>query len=404
VGLTATAAGDNRIDLAWSSPGAAPDETASVYRSFGGCPGGSLQLVASGLAGTSFSDTTVSGDVAYSYRVALTDASGLCASAMSACAEATTTGVCNAPPVFAGLGSVESPGSLGCALDLDWSPAGPNCGAGVTYSVYRGETAGFTPGPGNRLAAGIMASRFSDFTAPGGVEQFYVVRAIDTGNGVEDGNRVERSGVATGPLGDGTFAAGAEVGDPQLASGAGAAEHVSWHLSTARAHSGSRSYASGYENGQCLALATPPLALTAGEASSFRFWTLYDIQTSWDGGVVEISNDGGATWSRLALAPPYPGSFNDGSDACGYPPGTPALTGAQLSWIEHVADLSGWNGQTVVLRFRFSTDSAVSREGWYLDDLAVTHAQVPGVCVAGLIFQDGFESGDAGAWSLVIGE
>jgi bacillopeptidase F (M6 metalloprotease family) len=150
-------------------------------------------------------------------------------------------------------------------------------------------------------------------------------------------------------------------------------------------------------------LTSPPLALTAGETSSFSFWTLYDIEPGWDGGVVEISADGGGTWSQLALVPPYPGSFNDGADGCGLPAGTPSFTGSQLAWVEHWAALSPWNGQTVRLRFRFSTNATIADEGWYVDDLAVTHAQVPGACEDGLLFRDGFESGDTGAWALAVG-
>jgi bacillopeptidase F (M6 metalloprotease family) len=118
---------------------------------------------------------------------------------------------------------------------------------------------------------------------------------------------------------------------------------------------------------------------------------------------VEISADGGASWSQLALSPSYPGAFNDGSDGCGFASGTPSFTGTNLSWVQHSANLAPWEGQTVQLRFRYSTDSIGNFEGWYLDDFSLTHAQLPGLCLCldGL-FADGFESGGTGAWSLTL--
>lgn len=52
-----------------------------------------------------------------------------------------------------------------------------------------------------------------------------------------------------------------------------------------------------------------------------------------------------------------------------------------------------------MLRFNFSTDQASLGEGWYVDDLAITHAQVPGTCVGTTLFRDGFEVGSFSAWS-----
>ena len=45
-----------------------------------------------------------------------------------------------------------------------------------------------------------------------------------------------------------------------------------------------------------------------------------------------------------------------------------------------------------------ATDTSVSREGWYIDDVRVI---TPSNCIDGTsIFRDGFESGDMTAWSL----
>lgn len=403
-GLSATPAGDNQIDLDWSGGG--PGETFNVFRAAGSCPGGNAEQIATGVAGTSYSDVGVSGQIEFAYHVTASDPTGLCESAPSACASATTTGPCTAAPSFAGLEQVTSPGQAGCALELSWSAAAANCGPGVTYAVYRSTDPDFVPSPATRIAADLAATAYTDTAVESGTLYTYVVRATDTGNLAEDGNLVRVPGSPTGPVGDGTFATGAEIGDPPLVLESplsGVVLHIGWEPSTARAHTGDRSYFSTYENSICIAVVTPPLELTAGEQPELSFWTVHDIESGWDGGVVELSDDGGATWSPLTVAPPYPGSFNNGTDACGFSFGRPSFTGTDLTWGRYTADLSPWAGSEVLVRWVFSTDGVQIEEGWYIDDVAITHAQVPGSCEALPIFADAFESGDLSAWSSSAG-
>lgn len=406
--VTAVAAGDQVIDLEWS---ATPDagETFDVYRSYGSCPGGSFERVATGVTGSSWSDTGVSGQVEYSYTVSRRDPSGLCESAASACVSATTTGPCTAPPVFAGVETVGNPAALACGLELSWSPAAANCGGGVSYSVYRGVTAGFVPAPDNRIAEGLTGTTYLDGSVAAGPDFFFAVRATDAANGAEDPNLQRRSGRASGPLGDGPWNTGAEIGDPAMtysssagAGGGAVPEHVGWEFATNRIHSGDRSYYSTYSNGQCTAVTTPPLTLSAGETSELRFWSVWDIEDRWDGGVVQISDDGGMSWQTLGLAPDYPGTFRSSSDACGFATDQPSFTGLGFfTWAEYTADLSAWQGSEVLIRWIFSTDGGLTGEGWYVDDVSIQHTQVPGSCTsgAGPIFGDGFESGDLAGWT-----
>ncbi len=401
--LAATPAGDNQIDLAWNAPGVPAGTRFEVERSFGACPGSTFQTVASGLSSTAYSDTTVAGSVTYSYRVTAEDATGLCVSPASACDDAVTTGPCNAPPIFAGLTTISSPPEATCSVDLGWDAADPNCSVSATYSVYRSTAPGFTPSPANRVATGLTSTTYRDATVAPDTQYFYVVRATDAGNGIEDGNAVELAAAPIGPFADGTWAAGAEVGDPPLDGTSGPFRHVGWEPSTDRVHGGGRSYFSTYGASQCSALSTREIGLTAGQSPSFSFWTLHEIEPGDDGGTLEISSDGGATWAPLTLTPDYPATMSSSADTCGFATGRPAFSGADFSWGQHTANLSAFAGDTVMIRFLFSTDASTNFEGWYLDDLALTHAQVPGTCSAAPIFEDGFETGDASAWSLVVG-
>jgi len=412
--LSASPAGDHQIDLTWTD-GAQPGESYNIYRAFGACPGGDYELIAQGVIGGAYSDTTVSGSVEYSFDVRKFDG-GSCESLASSCVSATTTGTCNAPAIFAGLESISDPGEAACRLDLRWSAAQPNCGAGTTYSVYRSESPSFVPDASNRVAVGLGGITWSDSSAIYGTTYYYIVRSTDTSNSVEDTNLVELSGTPTGLADDATWTTGAEVGDPGLGSDTGsgvsslevASKHAGWHLSEARAHTGNRSFFSQYSNNLCSGVKTPPLELTSGEASEVSFWTVYDIEedtdgTAWDGGVVEISVDG-STWMLLDLLPGYPTTWRSSSDACGFATGTPTFSDRNLTWTRYNADLSAWAGQTVEIRWQFSTDEAATEEGWYVDDIEVTHARLPGACVpaALLLFSDGFESGDFSAWTVSV--
>jgi hypothetical protein len=391
--LTAQAAGANRIDLAWSASATA-GVTYAIDRTLGGCAGSQTETIASAITGTSFSDTTASGDVPYGYRVRAVAASGECAAAASACVEATTSGACTAPPAFGGIAAARSAGSAACAIDLGWNAAAPYCGAAANYRVYRSTDPAFVPGASSLLAPAVSGLGWTDATAAPGTDYTYVVHSVDAENGSEDGNQVRLAARAAGPVADGDWFSGAEVGDPILSGNDGPSPmHVAWEVVDTTAHSGERSYWSGYNNLECLDIGTGPITLTAGMASNFEFWTRYGIESGWDGGIVQLSDDGGTTWTTITPAGGYPGTIAHDNNACGYAVGTPAYTGTNLTWTQQQFDLSAWAGQTVEVRWQFGTDTAQTAEGWWVDDIRIRHAQVPGECVQtpDAIFGNGFD-------------
>ena len=201
--VTATASAERQITVDWSAVVGATSY--KVYRATGACSATvpSYTLIASGIAGTSYVDvddaSAVASATTYSYKIVTTTA---CDSALSsACAYATAWGTCSTPPTFAGLpvGGVTTPASSTCALDLSWVAGSSNCDGTVTYSVYRSTTSGFTPSASNRVAGGITATSYTDTAALApNTTYYYVVRASDTANGLEEGNLVERSGTTAG--------------------------------------------------------------------------------------------------------------------------------------------------------------------------------------------------------------
>lgn len=375
--LQAIANGDNRIDLTWAG-GSPAASSYSLYRAQGStCSPAPLvwTLLAEGLTSTSYSDTAVSGGTSYAYHVVGVDATGRCQSAQSSCASETAEGTCTLSPTFAGLSSITAGASSPCSLDLEWGAAVAQCGGEITFNIYRSTDSGFIPGPGNLVARGVLGTSFHDAMGlASGTTYYCVVRAVDDANGAEDSNLVRRSAVPMGSVGDATWQAGAEAGDPAMTLTG------TWHTSTARVHGGTGAYHSGYADSSCGALRTPPLALTAGQLSRMTYWTVYDIESRYDGGVVEVSNDGGSSWTQLTPAPAYPDTFRNTSDACGYANNLPCYTGTNLTWTQYSVTLSAYNGQTVLIRWNFSTDGSLTEEGWYVDDVVVSHVQTNTPC------------------------
>ena len=406
--LAATPNGDQRIDLGWSGS-ATPGNLFTVERALGGCAG-TFATLATGLTGESFSDLAASGQITYGYRVREQDATGFCASETSGCVEAVTTGPCTAPPIFPGLATATNAGTSSCRVDLAWPAVSPLCGGPVTYTVYRGSDELFVPDANSRIAQGVAGTAYVDGGAPSGFPSFYVVRAVDSGNGAEEANLIRRRVTATGPVADGTFTSGAEIGDPPLDTftGGGAStslvpEHAGWHPLETRQHSGARSFGSGNAASACITLEAD-FDLTAGQSSQLTFWTVWDLEATYDGGIVQASNNGGSTWTTLAPAGGYPNTITHGGNACqAMPSGTPAFSSDnQFTWQQKSVNLSAYAGQTVRIAWRYGSDINLNGDGWYVDDIALTHAQIPGSCVSNLLFADGFASGNSGAWSATV--
>jgi len=117
-------------------------------------------------------------------------------------------------------------------------------------------------------------------------------------------------------------------------------------------------------------LVSPPYDLGSG-GSTVEFWHFIDVEPNYDGGVAEISTDGGSSWQDLG---PY--LTAGGYDATLYSAnpigGRQAWTGTYTEWKKTVADLSAFDGQTIRLRFRLTSDSSANRTGWWVDDLVVS--------------------------------
>ncbi len=387
-GITTQANGDNTIDINWTLNLGA-NETYKVLRSQGGCSVDDFVEIASGLTSNSFSDTSVTGQVPVGYKIVKVDAQGTCESDRSICVETQITGNCTIAPDFSGVASVSSLNSATCGVNVSWQNANSYCGSSVNYDVFKSTNPGFTADISNRIANNLTTTSLLDEAVADSQEYYYLVRATDISNNNQDTNNVKLATTAHGIITDGTWNNGAEVGDTGFNQ---ASKHLGWEYNTLRKHAGNRSFWSQSQSSICNDLVTNAIALTAGQTSQLSFWSAYDIENQYDGGVVEVTTDQNQ-WDQNPLTPSYPGTFNSSGNACNYTAGTPSFTGTNLTWQQHTMDLSAYQGQTIYVRWNYSTDSGVNNEGWYLDDFSITHSQVPSQCITltDLLYRNSFE-------------
>jgi len=373
-----------------------------VFRSF--FAGGPYELIATvpdsspgvgGGAGYTYSDHDVSGGTEYFYVVRSSDGAA-CLSEASNEVSAVATGDCTLPPLFDGVETVTNPAFNQCTLELGWSEGSSRCAGSVSYNVYRSTTPGFLPDPSNRVASAVMGTAFVDTDGlQSQVRHYYVVRAVESVNGEEEQNTAEGSGLPTGPFSIGTWTDDAgDTGEATLTL------ETPWSVAATGGNLGPKVYLTGtYGNNLCVAITTPSMYL--GPAPTLTFYSKYQIENSWDKGVVEISSDGGANWSRVPVN--YPGNSTNTSDACGLPTGAYFTGSGTPTWAQYTASLATWANQQVALRWRFSTDGSVNGQGWWVDDIAITDVMVPSDCNSfdPPMFADDFEDGTADAWSFV---
>lgn len=134
-------------------------------------------------------------------------------------------------------------------------------------------------------------------------------------------------------------------------------------------------------------LVSPPLEVAAGADFEMTFEHRHDFefgQYPWDGGVIEISRDMGATWvdvTDLGADPGYNATIANGA----------TLFGSAANTVNPIADRLAYGGNnpayperdtvsmnfgeqlagtTVLIRFRLGTDEGTGGGGWVIDNLS----------------------------------
>jgi outer membrane protein assembly factor BamB len=389
--VTAVAVGNNRIDVAWESTG-----TAEYHLYRGTSPGGAKSLVAT-VAGTGFTDTTVAAGIEY-YYVVKSASAAQCESPVSAEVSAIAMGVCSLPPQFEGVASVAPATSGPCGLVVGWAAASAPCGGPVTYGVYRSTTPGFVPGVANRIQAGLSTTSFTDTSGlASGTTYYYVARATDEGNGVEDANTVERSGTPGsgylyGPESFDALAEGSDAGwTRRVFTGTG----NDWQgVQACAAHSGTNVFRFGgagcdlpyAEAANNTAEVLPAIAVPAGTTNTrLSFWHRWSFEAGYDGAFLAISLNGVA-YTQVPASAILSSSYNGINITLGIQAWDGDHSG---EFVQTVVDLDaactavagsgGCAGRTVYVAFVTVNDDLFSYLGWFIDDVQII-ANVPNAC------------------------
>jgi hypothetical protein len=174
-----------------------------------------------------------------------------------------------------------------------------------------------------------------------------------------------------------------------------------WHWSAQRNHTPGGAYswkcgdtgAGDYAALLDAGLVTEPVEL--GIDSYLHYWQWVDAESSdahtgyaYDGGLVEISIDSGP-WQQIFPDGGYTFLVREGGTPGPFPVDTPFFSGRR-NWHEVHFNLAAFEGSAQI-RFRFGSDGAVEREGWYVDDVVVDgfeidYSLVPGDRQARVLF------------------
>ncbi|MFH0916291.1 MAG: M28 family peptidase [bacterium] len=144
------------------------------------------------------------------------------------------------------------------------------------------------------------------------------------------------------------------------------------------AHSGTNVWGTvigaNYANCADYRLDIPPVSLVNMTSATLRCWNWYRTETGYDGGNLQVSTDGGVTWT---VVPPNGGYVGNLTGSCNPLAGQQGFQGTSSVWLERVYPLDSYLGQWVRLRFRFGADSGLVDRGWYLDDFSLIGQPAP---------------------------
>src|SRR5262249_50295834 len=135
-------------------------------------------------------------------------------------------------------------------------------------------------------------------------------------------------------------------------------------------HSGALMWWSGNDQNWADSRITRTLQVPAD--ARFWLWDDYTIEQDWDYGFVEVSTDGGATWTEQKVYGEDGTLVSTGDDYTDpngrlkdYGGKKYGLTGDTGGWRHDYVDLTPYAGQTVQLRLRYATDEASVERGWF---------------------------------------
>jgi fibronectin type 3 domain-containing protein len=180
--VMAAASSPSIIGLNWT-PVAAPPNCAITYSVYGSTVSGftpsSSTLLATGLTGTSYSNTGLKPSTTYYYVIVAVDGAGTSAGSTQTSAETNSATSCASVPEAAPTGLAVTP-STSTALGVSWNAVMPPayCTT-ITYNLYGSTVSGFTPSVSNEIAVGLTGTKFFNTGLLPSSTYYYIVQAAD---------------------------------------------------------------------------------------------------------------------------------------------------------------------------------------------------------------------------------
>lgn len=151
---------------------------------------------------------------------------------------------------------------------------------------------------------------------------------------------------------------------------------------------------------------------------TLTFETQFDIEYRWDFGFVQVSTDGGETWTSVADEL----TLDEAEENPDYPEiaaNLPGLTGTSRltqqgdptvvpetgdpDWVTAAFDLADYAGQDVLIGFRYLTDGAAVQPGWWVDDIRLGGVLVnDGTTTEGLFSYKQLQPDDVAGWVVQL--
>jgi N-acetylneuraminic acid mutarotase len=145
-----------------------------------------------------------------------------------------------------------------------------------------------------------------------------------------------------------------------------------WTSTTSNPHSGTRSAFEADRANVSDVYLQLTSAVVPASGGQLIFWHSYDLEDTFDGGVLEASTNGGTTWTDMA-ANMSGNTYTDLiSSSFGSPiSGRQAWSGSSGGYVQTTVNLTPYAGQNLLFRFRLATDNSVAAVGWNIDDIII---------------------------------
>ena len=139
-------------------------------------------------------------------------------------------------------------------------------------------------------------------------------------------------------------------------------------------HSGRYAFWSNREDASDTTL-TRDFDLSRTSTATLNYWAWWQIEQNYDFAYVEVSTDGGQTWTMIHTAAGTDNNTTGGNLGWGYTGcsgngGDPAQ-GCPAEWVNESVDLTPYAGQKIKLRFEYVTDTALNYPSLMVDDISI---------------------------------